>query len=54
MSAGWSICPVMALLAEVPAAVRAHWEKLLSYYLMTRINLIGLVLIMDARRPDRA
>ena len=37
--------------AEVPVAVRAHWEKLLSYYLMTRINLIGLVLIMDARRP---
>lgn len=37
--------------AEVPAAVRAHWEKLLSYYLMTRTNLIGLVLIMDARRP---
>lgn len=37
--------------AEVPAAVRAHWEKLLSFYLMTRINLIGLVLIMDARRP---
>lgn len=37
--------------AEVPVAVRAHWEKLLSYYLMTRTNLIGLVLIMDARRP---
>lgn len=37
--------------AEVPLAVRQHWEKLLSFYLMTRINLIGLVLIMDARRP---
>ncbi|UXY16155.1 ribosome biogenesis GTP-binding protein YihA/YsxC [Chitiniphilus purpureus] len=37
--------------AEVPAAVRAHWEKLLGQYLMTRQNLIGLVLIMDARRP---
>lgn len=37
--------------AEVPIAVRAHWEKLLSLYLMTRTNLIGLVLIMDARRP---
>ena len=37
--------------AEVPVEVRAHWEKLLSYYLMTRANLIGLVLIMDARRP---
>ncbi len=37
--------------AEVPVAVRAHWEKLLSQYLMTRPNLIGLVLIMDCRRP---
>ncbi|HSC81336.1 MAG TPA: ribosome biogenesis GTP-binding protein YihA/YsxC [Chitinolyticbacter sp.] len=37
--------------AEVPAAVRAHWEKLLGQYLVGRSNLIGLVLIMDARRP---
>lgn len=37
--------------AEVPLAVRAHWEQLLGQYLMTRPNLIGLVLIMDARRP---
>lgn len=37
--------------ADVPLVVREHWEKLLSFYLMTRINLIGLVLIMDARRP---
>ncbi|BCL77133.1 putative GTP-binding protein EngB [Jeongeupia sp. HS-3] len=37
--------------AEVPANVRAHWEKLLSFYLVNRDNLIGLVLIMDARRP---
>jgi GTP-binding protein len=37
--------------AEVPVAVRAHWEKLLGHYLMTRPNLIGLVLIMDCRRP---
>jgi GTP-binding protein len=37
--------------AEVPVAVRAHWEKLLGNYLMTRPNLIGLVLIMDCRRP---
>lgn len=37
--------------AEVPVAIRAHWEKLLGHYLMTRANLIGLVLIMDCRRP---
>lgn len=37
--------------ADVPAAVRAHWEKLLGQYLQTRRQLIGLVLIMDARHP---
>lgn len=37
--------------AEVPAAVRAHWEKLLGQYLATREQLRGLVLIMDARHP---
>ncbi|XZG70115.1 ribosome biogenesis GTP-binding protein YihA/YsxC [Chitinibacteraceae bacterium HSL-7] len=37
--------------AEVPEAVRAHWEQLLGRYLVTRPNLIGLVLIMDSRRP---
>jgi GTP-binding protein len=37
--------------AEVPVSVRQHWEKLLSQYLVRRTNLIGLVLIMDSRRP---
>ena len=37
--------------AEVPAAVREHWEHLLGEYLATRPNLIGLVLMMDARHP---
>ena len=37
--------------AEVPVSVRQHWERLLSQYLVRRSNLIGLVLIMDARRP---
>jgi GTP-binding protein len=37
--------------AEVPEAVRKHWEGLLGHYLQTRPNLIGLVLIMDARHP---
>ncbi|MBV8465789.1 MAG: YihA family ribosome biogenesis GTP-binding protein [Burkholderiales bacterium] len=37
--------------AEVPEAIRAHWEHLLGQYLATRPNLIGLVLMMDARHP---
>lgn len=37
--------------AQVPADVRAHWEKLLGLYLVHRDRLIGLVLIMDSRRP---
>jgi GTP-binding protein len=37
--------------AEVPAAVRRQWQGLLEHYLTQRENLVGLVLIMDARRP---
>ncbi|WP_184036805.1 ribosome biogenesis GTP-binding protein YihA/YsxC [Chitinivorax tropicus] len=37
--------------AQVPAAVRAHWEKLLGQYLATRAQLKGLVLLMDSRHP---
>jgi len=37
--------------AEVPEAVRAHWVQLLGRYLQTRDSLIGLILIMDSRRP---
>lgn len=37
--------------AEVPAAVRRQWQGLLEHYLTRRTNLVGLVLIMDARRP---
>lgn len=37
--------------AQVPEAVRAHWVKLLGDYLQTRQQIIGLVLIMDARHP---
>ena len=39
--------------AEVPEAIRAHWARTLGKYLQGRSNLIGLVLIMDARRPLR-
>lgn len=37
--------------AQVPEAVRTHWVRLLGDYLQTRRQLIGLVLIMDARHP---
>ncbi|WP_373796629.1 ribosome biogenesis GTP-binding protein YihA/YsxC [Neisseria dentiae] len=37
--------------AQVPEAVRVHWVKLLGDYLQQRRQLIGLVLIMDARHP---
>ncbi|MDN3578791.1 ribosome biogenesis GTP-binding protein YihA/YsxC [Chitinimonas viridis] len=37
--------------AQVPEPIRAHWEHLLGQYLATRPNLIGLVLLMDARHP---
>ncbi|MDO4433350.1 MAG: ribosome biogenesis GTP-binding protein YihA/YsxC [Alysiella sp.] len=37
--------------AQVPEAVRSHWVKLLGDYLQTRKQLIGLILIMDARHP---
>ena len=37
--------------AQVPEAIRTHWVKLLGDYLQQRCQLIGLVLIMDARHP---
>ena len=37
--------------AAVPEAIRKQWRNLLEHYLTRRPNLIGLVLIMDARRP---
>lgn len=37
--------------AKVPEAMRLHWQKVLSRYLMERESLYGLVLIMDARHP---
>ncbi|MFC3873845.1 ribosome biogenesis GTP-binding protein YihA/YsxC [Neisseria musculi] len=40
--------------AQVPEAVRAHWVELLGDYLQQRRQLIGLVLIMDARHPLKA
>lgn len=37
--------------AAVPEDIRKKWAALLEHYLKKRQNLIGLVLIMDARRP---
>ncbi|WP_239372935.1 ribosome biogenesis GTP-binding protein YihA/YsxC [Snodgrassella gandavensis] len=37
--------------AQVPEAIRRHWVTLLGDYLQTRAQLIGLILIMDARHP---
>lgn len=37
--------------AQVPEAIRTHWVKLLGDYLQQRRQLIGLILIMDARHP---
>jgi GTP-binding protein len=37
--------------AQVPEHVRRQWRGLLERYLTERSNLVGLVLIMDSRRP---
>ncbi|MDR1163096.1 MAG: ribosome biogenesis GTP-binding protein YihA/YsxC [Candidatus Accumulibacter sp.] len=37
--------------AKAPKEIRAQWEGLLAPYLIYRNPLVGLVLIMDSRRP---
>ncbi len=37
--------------AQVPEAIREHWINLLSKYLQTRKQLVGLVILMDSRHP---
>ncbi len=37
--------------AKVPEEIRRHWVDLLGNYLQTRAELVGLVVIMDARHP---
>lgn len=37
--------------ADVPPSIKAHWEKLLTHYLMERKALRGVVLLMDIRHP---
>lgn len=40
--------------ANVPSEIRAHWEKLLGDYLITREQLKGVVIMMDIRHPLKA
>lgn len=37
--------------AAVPEKIRRDWQGLIEDYLCTRSNLVGLVLMMDARHP---
>ena len=37
--------------AEVPAAMRRHWQHFIARYLAERVPLAGLMLVMDVRRP---
>ncbi len=37
--------------AQVPLAVKRHWQQFLSDYLVSRQSLKGLVLLMDIRHP---
>ncbi len=37
--------------ARVPEAVRAGWDRLVGGYLSGRRSLVGVVVLMDARRP---
>jgi GTP-binding protein len=37
--------------ASVPQALRATWDELIGGYLMGRRTLVGVVVLMDARRP---
>jgi GTP-binding protein len=37
--------------AEVPEAMRKYWQVFIARYLGERVPLVGLVLVMDIRRP---
>jgi GTP-binding protein len=37
--------------ARVPQAVRQSWDRLVGGYVASRASLVGLVVLMDARRP---
>jgi len=37
--------------AKVPAAMRAYWQQFIARYLAERVELAGLLLVMDVRHP---
>lgn len=37
--------------AKVPEQMRRHWQELLTRYVEARSSLVGLVIVMDVRRP---
>jgi len=37
--------------AKVPEQMRRHWQELLTRYVEARGSLVGLVIVMDVRRP---
>src|ERR671910_859047 len=37
--------------AKVPERIREHWQELLTRYIEARASLVGLVIVMDSRRP---
>ena len=37
--------------AEVSGNAKLHWQQLLSTYLQSRAQLVGMILMMDSRRP---
>jgi len=39
--------------AKVPIEMKRHWEKLVNAYLIERQSLVGLLLIVDARRGPK-
>ena len=37
--------------AKVPERIKEHWQELLTRYVEARGSLVGLVIVMDVRRP---
>ena len=37
--------------AKVPERIKHHWQELLTRYVEARDSLVGLVIVMDSRRP---
>lgn len=37
--------------AKVPGVMKDHWQKILPAYLQERQSLVGLIIVMDIRRP---